>query len=139
MTAAPAPVRPRSRWRTASPYVLGVVLVLAGLNHFVSPGFYDAQIPTWLGDARAWTLGSGVAEVAVGLLVLVPRTRRLGGLAAFALFVAVFPGNVTSVVRADGTAELVGTLLRLPFQVPLLLWAWQVQRDAEPAAARVRA
>jgi uncharacterized membrane protein YphA (DoxX/SURF4 family) len=33
---------------------------------------------------RFWTYASGVAEVAVGAAVAVPRTRRLGALAAAA-------------------------------------------------------
>ena len=119
--------------RRASPYLLGALLVLAGVNHAVNPDFYDALIPGWLGDPRPWVLGSGAVEVVVGALVLAPRTRRAGALAALVLLVAVFPGNVTAVVNAgSSTAELVAWL-RLPLQVPLLLWAWQVHRDARPA------
>ena len=50
---------------------------------------------------------------------------------AAVLFVAVFPANVQHAVQADG-AEQVGALLRLPLQVPLVLWALQVRRSARP-------
>jgi uncharacterized membrane protein len=62
-----------------------------------------------------------------------PRTRRAGGLAAAVLFAAVLPGNVQMAIdarRSDSTAYRVGTLLRLPMQLPLILWALRVRRAA---------
>ena len=56
------------------------------------------------------------------------RTRRLGGWATAALFVAVFPGNVTMVVTARTPRARAVTLARLPLQVPLVLWAVRVAR-----------
>ena len=53
--------------------------------------------PNCPGSPRFYTYASGVAEVGIGALLLVPRTRRLGALAAVALFLAVFPANVNMV------------------------------------------
>ena len=44
---------------------------------------------------------SGVAELIVGPLLLVPRTRRIGALAAIGLFVVVYPANFTPAELAD--------------------------------------
>ena len=73
---------------------LGVLLGGAGALHMVRPEHFDTIVPTALpGPARGYTYASGVAELAVAALLAVPRTRRLGGLAAAALFVAVFPAT----------------------------------------------
>ena len=111
---------------TSSPYLLTALLALAGTTHLVRPGWYDGLVPPLLpGGARAWTLASGVVELLVACAVAAPRTRRAGGLAAAALFVAVFPGNVWMVVEPGGVPRWVA-LARLPLQVPLVLWGLQV-------------
>jgi uncharacterized membrane protein len=114
------------RLRRSSPYLLTALLALAGTSHLLRPGWYDGLVPPLLpGAARAWTLGSGVVELLVAGAVLVPRTRRAGGLAAAALFVAVFPGNVWMAVEPGGVPRW-AAIARLPLQVPLVLWGLQV-------------
>ena len=74
-----------------------------------------------------------LAELVVAAAVAVPRTRRIGGYAAAVLFVAVFPANLKMAVDAlhDGsTAKQVGSIARLPLQVPLVVWALAVARRA---------
>ena len=114
------------RLRRSSPYALTALLVLAGTSHLVRPAMYDGLVPPLLpGSARVWTLGSGVVELLVAATVAAPRTRRAGGLAAAALFVAVFPGNVWLAVEPVGVPRW-AALARLPLQVPLVLWGLQV-------------
>ncbi|MBB1034889.1 hypothetical protein G6031_10855 [Dietzia sp. CQ4] len=105
-----------------------------GALHFVAPRPFDGLIPPELpGSARAWTYGSGVAEMAVAALLAVPRTRALGGAAAVALFVGVLPGNV-QMVRAWRRKPVwpyqVIAWGRLPLQVPMILAADRIRRGA---------
>jgi uncharacterized membrane protein len=112
---------------------LAALCVGAGITHFAAPRPYDSIVPRALpGEPRTWTHLSGIAEVAVGVAVAVPRTRRLGATLAAALFVAVFPANVTMAWRyrtkpAKARAVAYG---RLPLQVPLVLWALRVRRSS---------
>lgn len=117
--------------RRASPYLLAGLLAGAGVTHFLAPGFYDRMIPEALpGSARAWTLGSGVAELAVAASVAHPRTRRRGALLAALLLVAVFPANVKMALDAESSGERFAAYARLPLQVPLVVWAWAVSRGS---------
>jgi uncharacterized membrane protein len=113
---------------------LSAFLGCAGAMHFVFPKFYDAMIPEQLpGSPRTWTYGSGVAEIAVATGILVPRTRRAGALAAALLFAGVLPGNIKMALDArasDSTAYRLGTVLRLPMQLPLISWAMKVRNTA---------
>jgi uncharacterized membrane protein len=125
------------RGRVDASRALALFLGTAGLNHFLVPRFYDAMIPPALpGTARSWTYGSGVAELAVAAAVAGPRTRRTGATAAAWLFVLVFPGNVKMAVdafrRGRPPAERVALLIRLPVQLPLIVWALRVSRDRAP-------
>jgi uncharacterized membrane protein len=121
-----------------------LVLILggAGVAHFVRPGFFDPLVPGWMpGEARWVTYASGAVELAVAALLAVPRTRRLGGAAAFATLLAVYPANIQAALDG-GMHELdppfdsaAAAWIRLPFQLPLLWLAWRVaQRSSVPSA-----
>jgi catechol 2,3-dioxygenase-like lactoylglutathione lyase family enzyme len=64
-----------------------------------------------------------------------PRTRRLAGWACVALFIVVFPANITMAVDSlHGHGSVLIAWLRLPLQVPLVLWALYIaQGGARPA------
>ena len=112
-----------------SPYLLAGFLAGAGTTHFTNPRFYDQMVPRALpGPPRAWTWGSGAAELAVAATVAHPRTRRRGALAAAVLFIAVFPANIQMAQDAEGVKAQALTYGRLPFQLPLVRWAWRVSR-----------
>src|SRR5579862_286966 len=109
---------------TSDPAALGLAALLgfAGIAHFVNPGFFDDIVPHALPlPPRTWTHVSGAAELACAVAVARPATRRVGGLAAAALFVAVFPANVQMAVdwRRRPALERAGAYGRLPLQVPL--------------------
>jgi uncharacterized membrane protein len=109
-----------------------LVALLAGMGtlHFVMPKPFDQLIPHWVpGSRRAWTYGSGVAELACAGLLSRPSTRRVGALLTAATFVAVFPANVQGAV--DQRSLTPGTAVawaRLPLQIPLLRWALRQAR-----------
>ncbi len=68
---------------------------------------------------------SGLAEIAGGVGVLIPRTRQAAGLGLILLLIAVFPANIEMLrlYRAQGVAGWHELLLwlRLPLQ-PVLVW-----------------
>lgn len=109
------------------------MLLGMGTLHFVAPKPFDTIIPAELpGAARFYTYASGVGEVATGVLLAVPRTRRLGALAAAALFIAVFPGNVNMVRLWWGKPwpMRIIAIARLPLQIPLVTTALKVYRSS---------
>ena len=75
---------------------------------------------------------SGVAEVGVGAMLLAPRTRRAGALAAAALYLAVFPANLNMVrLWWDKPWPMrIAALARLPLQVPMVTQAMRIRRNA---------
>jgi uncharacterized membrane protein len=122
---------PRSGGRSA--FALAALLATAGVTHFTRPRQYDVIVPRSLpGSPRSWTYASGVAELAVAAAVAHPRTRRAGGLAAAALFAAVFPANVKMALdwRDRPRPQRTVALARLPLQAPLIWWAVRVGRNA---------
>lgn len=121
-----------TRAGTRTAYGLVGLSTTAGVLHFAKPQPFDRLIPPWLpGSARAWTYGSGVAELSVAMLLALPATRRLGGRAATLLFAGVFPGNVQMAWdwrRRSWPWQLV-SLGRLPLQADLIRRAELVHRE----------
>jgi len=131
MTAiTPRPDRDASQ---APAYRIAALLLGVGTVHFVAPKPFDDIIPVELpGSPRFYTYASGVAELGIGALLLVPRTRRLAALAAVALFVGVFPGNVNMVRLWWGKPwpMRIFALARLPLQIPMITEALKVSRNS---------
>ena len=132
--AAGAAEPPRAR---RSRLALAALMLVMGTLHFVVPQPFMRLVPAWLGRPRFWTYASGVAELASGALLLSPRTKRFGGMAAAATMVAVFPANVQMALDqgAPTSAFALGAWLRLPLQVPLIAWAWRQARKATGGSA----
>jgi uncharacterized membrane protein len=128
--------------RTALLLLMAVFYVGAGVSHFTQPAFYEEIVPPFLPAPRLLVWVSGVAEILLGLLVLVPATRRVAAWGIVGLLVAVAPANVYMAV-ADlqlqhapewmGQPSQAALWLRLPVQVLLIAWAWWYTRPA-PAA-----
>ena len=114
-------------------YRIAALLLGIGTVHFVAPKPFDDIIPVELpGSPRFYTYASGVAEIGIGGLLLVQRTRRLAALAAAALFIAVFPGNVNMCRLWWGKPwpMRIFALARLPLQIPMITAALKVSRNS---------
>lgn len=134
------------RARTAGRWLLGLALLYAGVSHLAwARQEFQAQVPDWLPvDADLVVVGSGVVEVALGVALLVWRSRRTEvGIVTAAFFVAVFPGNIAQYVEGNDAFGLDSDrarLIRLFFQPLLVAWAlwatgaWRALLDRRRAA-----
>ena len=64
-----------SKARLASRSLMAVIYILAGINHFLRPQFYLKIMPPFIPWHDAMVFLSSVAEVALGVGVLIPQTR----------------------------------------------------------------
>ncbi len=117
-----------------SPLAFAAFMGTAGVLHFVVPETYASIVPGVFGRPRALVAVTGVAEIVAAGLLISRRTQRAGAWLSMGLLVAVFPANVK--MALDGGLEGYGfplgspvvAWLRLPLQVPLVVWAWRVAR-----------
>mgnify|MGYP005863274383 CR=1 FL=1 len=119
-------------------YLMAPAYIIAGVLHFVVPELYVQIIPPFFPAPLALVYLSGLAEIAVGIGLLIPRTRRYAAWGTVALLVAIFPANVymaTHGVVIEGMpgggdpSELV-RWGRLPLQGVLILLALWYTRPA---------
>ena len=116
---------PRTTLALVGRWALAALFVAGGVGHFVATDVYIRIMPPYLPYHRALVLLSGVVEVVLGVLLLVPTTSRLAAWGLIALLVAVFPANVFMYQHPE-RFPLPPTLLllRLPLQGVLILWAY---------------
>jgi len=118
-----------SRLQRVLLWVMGIFYAASGVIHLVDPGFYGPMMPPYL----PWHLGliylSGVAEIGLGVAVLIPATRRAAAWGIILLLVALFPANLHIAlhdVPLGGRTQGLGAWnwVRLPFQALFIAWAW---------------
>ena len=122
LSFAMSPVSRRPHW---SRYLLAALFVGAGLLHFWHPATYLRIMPPALPAPRLLVLLSGAAEVAGGLGLLLPATRRWAAWGLLALLLAVFPANIYMLeIHAQLHLPAWVAWARLPLQPLLMWWVW---------------
>ena len=107
-------------------WILGAAFIFAGTNHFINPSFYLRMMPPFLPAPLFLIYLSGVFEIALGVLLLVPRFSRFAAFGLIALLIAVFPANIYMTLHPQLFSEFSPTALyaRLPLQLLLIGWAY---------------
>lgn len=120
---------------TRSQKALTGFFAFAGSMHFVIPRSYEAIMPPSLPRHREAVIVSGVAEIAGGLAVAHPGTRRFARWWLLALLAAIFPANVHMAVNPEQVGldpkrfPRWALWARLPLQPLAMLWVWRATRN----------
>jgi uncharacterized membrane protein len=111
-------------------WLLGLLFIFAGLNHFRVAEFYVKIMPPYLPWHLELVYLSGAIEVALGILLLMPKGTVLAAWALIALLIAVFPANIHMALHSELFPEFdpVVLCLRLPLQGAFIAWAYWFTR-----------
>jgi uncharacterized membrane protein len=115
-------------------YVFALFFVPAGVNHFINTAFYLKMMPPYLPWHPALVYLSGVCEIALGLLLLIPKFTRAAAWGLMALLIAVSPANIHMALNPELYPEFSAAALwlRLPLQLVLLAWAYRYTSGVAP-------
>jgi uncharacterized membrane protein len=110
------------RLKAVMRWLMGVLFVAAGVNHFVNPGYYVRLMPPYLPWHLALVYVSGVVEVALGVALVVPKVSKAAAWGIVGLLVVFLTVHVHMVVNAGDYPEVHPALLwaRLALQGPLI-------------------
>lgn len=111
---------------------LAAFMVGSGVTHFTAPDHFRELVPSWVPGRSAVVVVSGLADIAVGVLVAVPATRRTGGWATGALITAYLPAHLEP-LRRRTTAQRafdrpLGVAARVVVNLGYVAWAVAVAR-----------
>ncbi len=115
-------------------WTLSTIMVLAGTYHFLNPDFYLRMMPPILPAPTFLIYLSGAFEIALGVLLLLPKYTKFAAFGLIALFIAVFPANIYMAMNPQLFPEFSQTALylRLPLQIVLIAWAfWYAENEVK--------
>lgn len=128
----------RNEWTDSKRYIarnlLAVFFALAGLNHFVMPGFYLPLIPDYVPWPDRINVMAGIAEITLGIGLLIAPLRQWAAWGIIALLIAFIPSHVYfiqigSCVEGGLCVPSWVAWVRLLLIHPLLIiWAWYVRK-----------
>lgn len=109
--------------------ILGIFFINVGIGHFIDPEWFEPIVPAILGDPTFWVLITGAMEVALGIGLIMPQTRKYAGLLMALFLVAVYWANlnmwINNVPLEGKTFENKWHVLRLLAQILMIgvaLW-----------------
>tara|TARA_Y200000002_G_scaffold335016_1_gene302344 strand:- start:228 stop:692 length:465 start_codon:yes stop_codon:yes gene_type:complete len=115
-------------YKSIAAITLGIMYIAVGIKHFTDPEIFIAITPPFVYFREAAVYFTGIIEIIGGALLLSKKYRRDGGVLIIILLLLVFPANIYLVFSQEAQAAFQGTrmdaLIRLPFQIPLILIAY---------------
>ena len=124
------------KYKILTIFVMGVMYVFIGIKHFTDPQYFLDIVPPQLPFKLFLVYLTGLIEVVGGAAILAPKTRKVGAYLLIFLLVSVFPANIYLYV-SETPQSLLGiseadALIRMPFQIPLILLAYWHSKKNHP-------
>lgn len=106
-------------------YLMALIYILAGLNHFRKPKMYIKIIPPYLPKPKLLNITAGLAEIILGILLCSARFTSFAAWGIIALLVVIFPANLYMYQNEKASFGIPKwiLLLRLPLQIIFIIWA----------------
>ncbi|MDO9183593.1 MAG: hypothetical protein Q7U04_14360 [Bacteriovorax sp.] len=109
-------------------WVMGLIYIVAGINHFIKPEFYKQLMPSYLPFHYELIALSGGIEILLGIGLLFSKTTSWSAWGIIVLLIAVFPANIymwTNHIQIDGhPTPILFHYIRLPMQFLLIYCAF---------------
>jgi len=113
--------------KTTLSTILGLFFVNVGIAHFTDTEWFEPIVPDVLGDPTFWVQITGVIEIALGLGLIIPLTRRYSSLFMTLFLVAVYWANlnmwVNDIPLNGDTFSPIWHILRLLGQLVMIVIA----------------
>ena len=124
-------------FKTLTIYVMSIMYIFIGIRHFIDPQYFLHIVPPQLPFKLFLVYFTGLIEIIGGAAILSSKTRRAGALLLIFLLVIVFPANIYLYVSEipQNLLEITKTdaLIRMPFQIPLIILAYWHSKKNHPA------
>ena len=124
------------KYKLLTIYVMSIMYIFIGIRHFTDPQYFLDIVPPQLPSKLFLVYFTGLIEVVGGAAILTPKTRKVGAYLLIFLLLTVFPANIYLYV-SETPQSLLGiskmdALIRMPFQIPLILLAFWHSKKNHP-------
>jgi len=113
---------------------MSAMYITIGVKHFSDPIYFVNITPPFVPFKEGAVYITGIIEILAGVMILFKRSRAQGAYLLIFLLIIVFPANIYLYI-SELPRDLLGitknqALMRLPFQIPLLILAyWHSQSN----------
>lgn len=116
----------------ASVALIAFWMLAGGIGHMIKPEMFFPIVPDFL-PKLAVVYVSGIVEIIIGVMVLLPRTRALGGLAFALLCLSFLPLHLWDLVRDNpAITPLNAAIVRVVVQFFLIWVGWTLWKRTKP-------
>lgn len=113
-------------------FLLAALMLLGAFNHIYAPETYAAFIPEFIPENLANVL-STIAEGVVGIVLIVPKYRKWGGLGFCILMLAFLPIHIWDLTKeVPAVGSKMGAAIRLVVQFLLIAAGWWIYKTSSP-------
>ena len=116
-------------------YVMSILYIYVGINHFIDTKSFLIIIPPCL-----QTIGleiiylSGIFEIILGILLIIPKYRKIASYGIILLLIAVYPANIYLAFNEEpqnlmGISSFMASWVRLPLQFIFIGLAYWHSKD----------
>ena len=108
---------------------MSALYIFAGISHFTKERFFRSIVPPFLPYPKAIVFWSGIAEIILGITLLIPVLKIYAAWGIIVLLIVVFPANIYMLIARLKKQKFMkvpvwGLWLRLAIQFLLIYWAW---------------
>jgi uncharacterized membrane protein len=118
--------------------LFSLAFILGGVNHFYDPQIYIKMMPDYLPMHLELVYFSGVIEIVLGVLLLIPKTQKIAAWGIIGLLIAIFPANLHMYNNPELFPKISPLFLaiRLPLQLIIIYWAYRYTKREAPNELR---
>lgn len=110
--------------------VIALFMIFAGIQHFIKPDFFIPFVPEFLPLKTTIVYASGVAEILVGLLLLIKKYAKIGAIGVLVLLFLFLPIHIWDVfAEAPVIGSKKAALIRLPIQFLLIFIVFKIKNS----------
>lgn len=106
-------------------YLLALLFILGGANHFRKPKLYKKIMPSYIPAHSSLVLATGIIEMIVGFMLITQESQQIGAMGIVVLLILFTPIHFHMLMNKKASLNLPKWLLivRIPIQLGLMIWA----------------
>ena len=109
--------------------IYGSWFIYIGIQHFLDPDWFEPIVPKIIGYPLFWVYISGVFEIMLGILVIIPSSRRIASVGFIVFLVVVYWANINMWINdieiGENKLSQQGHVIRAIIQIILItVVAW---------------
>ena len=115
--------------------IYGGWFIYIGIQHFLDPDWFQPIVPKIIGYPVFWVYISGISEIILGILLIIPSSRRIASLGFIVFLIVVYWANINMWINdieiGGNKLSQQGHILRVLIQFALMVivgWVGNLNR-----------